>query len=130
MKRYDNECHSFVLGHTANIFVHGGVRRDGSEGLNRYTSHVLLEILKSVDYMVGLGLGPVQGRTARLSCAVDNKHGGGPARELDEVEDVYTNRGFLGGVRGFKEVNNCRDVSRGVDADQNSKFCIGFGSLD
>lgn len=129
MKRDYDECNPFVLGHTANIFVHGGVRGDGSERLNRYTTHVLLKILESIDYVVRLGLGPVEGRAARLSCAVDDEHGGGPTCEFNEVEDVYANRGFLGGVGGFEEVNDGGDVSRGVDADQNSKFCLRFGSL-
>ena len=81
---------------------------------------MLLEVLEGIDDVFGLGLGSVQGWSSRFPGVVDDEHGGGPARELDKVEDVYADWGFLGGMGGFEEVDDRRDISRGVYAHEDS----------
>jgi hypothetical protein len=55
------------------VFMHGGIRGNGSQGLHRNTI-LLFIILECIDDVIRLSLGVVEGGAARFSCVMDYKH--------------------------------------------------------
>nr|GMD99963.1 hypothetical protein TorRG33x02_243520 [Ipomoea batatas] len=131
VKRNDHNRYALILREAANVFVHGGVGGHDGVGLDGDAAvGVLLEVLEGVDDVVGLRLCAVERLTVGISVVVDDEHGGGAAGELNEVADVDTDWGSLGGVRSFEEINDGWDISWGVNAHRDSEFAVGFCSLD
>ena len=82
-----------VLGDVADVLVHGGVRGHDGERLDGDGVVAALELPKSGDDLIGLGLdafgvgrglGGLGG--SGILGVVDHEHGGGAAGEFDEVE--------------------------------------------
>lgn len=133
VKWENNQRDMLVLSEVADVFMHGGVRGHGGEGLDRDAAGVLLVVLERSDDVLGLSLAAVRGAKVAAvfggAVVVDDEHGGGTTCELDEVESVDEDGRALGWVGGFEQAYDHGDVARVVEARHHAELGVGLGSL-
>lgn len=122
MERDDHHRSSFLQSKSAYIVVHGSTGGDGGVSIHYdLTVVVLLEELKGVDYVVA-DVGSDREFSSRF---VGYEERSGPARELDEMDEIEADRAFQRWVREVEEVDDGRSVVLIVDACEETEFGIG-----
>lgn len=92
MIRQDDETHTLILRHAADVVVHGVIRGDGSHGVGSDEALLLLKMFKGVDY-VSSRLCIIKLVASSSVLIVGNEYGGcGSAGEFDEMHGENAKR--------------------------------------
>lgn len=124
VKGHDEHAGSLEGSQHADLVVHGVVRGDGGEGVEKhFAQHVLLELLEGVNDDMGVN-GFVLALGAHVGAVVVDEKRGGKPHELNEMHGVEPNGVGECRIRHLHQVHDGCSALLAMDACHHSKLLI------